>query len=192
MFKFLIDSHSLKKLTLFNLVYRENSLNNTYLSEKISISPRSVNRYIHTLNDEIFSLCDKKDFLQVDGLTYYKINAKYSNQEALDTFYCLKLFYLKKSLSFELIVKLGTQGKTLLSDLIVELSVSASYLLRVIKKISILLQKFDFTINIDKFNRLTLSGDEKKYVLFCLPYYQIHFKISNGRLKIFPELKFRK
>ncbi|EIO3401294.1 helix-turn-helix domain-containing protein, partial [Listeria monocytogenes] len=166
MFKFLIDSHSLKKLTLFNLVYRETSLNNTYLSEKISISPRSVNRYIHTLNDEIFSLCNKNDFLQVDGLTYYKINAKYSNQEALDTFYCLKLFYLKKSLSFELIVKLGTQGKTLLSDLIVELSVSASYLLRVIKKISILLQKFDFTINIDKFNRLTLSGDEKKIRTF--------------------------
>ncbi|EJE1659366.1 helix-turn-helix domain-containing protein, partial [Listeria monocytogenes] len=99
-------------------------------------------------------------------MTYYKINAKYSNQEALDTFYCLKLFYLKKSLSFELIVKLGTQGKTLLSDLIVELSVSASYLLRVIKKISILLQKFDFTINIDKFNRLTLSGDEKKIRTF--------------------------
>ncbi len=35
MFKFLIDSHSLKKLTLFNLVYRETSLNNTYLSKKI-------------------------------------------------------------------------------------------------------------------------------------------------------------
>ncbi|EAD3730168.1 hypothetical protein EHS75_15320, partial [Listeria monocytogenes] len=48
----------------------------------------------------------------------------------------------------------------------VELSVSASYLLRVIKKISILLQKFDFTINIDKFNRLTLSGDEKKIRTF--------------------------
>ncbi|HAC1612087.1 TPA_asm: hypothetical protein GI839_01485, partial [Listeria monocytogenes] len=68
------------------------------------------------------------------------------------------------------------------SDLIVELSVSASYLLRVIKKISILLQKFDFTINIDKFNRLTLSGDEKKNTYFFV-YLTIRF-ISKYRMAI--------
>ncbi|MBC1581464.1 helix-turn-helix domain-containing protein [Listeria seeligeri] len=170
MIEFLIDKYSLKKLTLFNLIYRNSSLQNTYLAEELDISPRSVNRYIHALNDEITNLYDLDEFFQFDGLTYYKIDPKFSNQDALDIFYLLKLHYLKTSLSFNLIVKLGTEERTNFENLTTELSISSSYLLRIIKSTSTHLEKFGFEIEIDKFNKVFFHGNEKKIRAFLFSF----------------------
>lgn len=162
----LLDKYSLKKLTLLNLIYRHSSIKADTLAEELTLSIRSINRYVNELNDEIESLFDRKELIHPDGLTYYKISSNYDNAEVLDVFYKLKLHYLKLSSSFQLLVKLGTQDRISLFNLTEELALSSSYLFRIMKTTSTQLKSFSLKISVDKYNRVFLDGEEKSIRIF--------------------------
>lgn len=192
MFNIILDKYSQKKLTLLNLVYRNSTLSSLFLANQLNISVRSVNRYVHDINKEIALLYEKENFLQSDGLTYYRIDPKLNNLEVLDTFYHLKLYYLNLSLPFQLLLRLSTNEKISVSRLLDELIISSSYLFRVIKKLKTFLEKFGIEIKIDKHNKIFLTGEEKKIRIFLFYFLTDSFQGIEWPFKSISKLEIQK
>ncbi|MFS0953666.1 helix-turn-helix domain-containing protein [Enterococcus durans] len=192
MFDILLDKYSQKKLTLLNLVYRHSTVNHLFLAEQLDLSTRSVNRYVHEINQEIAHQYGKEEFLQTDGLTYYRISPKFNNLAVLDTFYHLKLHYLNLSIPFQLLLRLSINEKISVSRLLEELVISSSYLFRVVKKLAIFLEEFEIEIKIDKQNKLFLEGEEKKVRIFLFYFLTDSFQGIEWPFKRISQLELQK
>jgi hypothetical protein len=128
------------ELHIFYLLLHKDFLTKD-LAKKFSISERTLKTYIFSLNTDIETLLGVKNSIQTDQAGNIHIHEK-----QLAWFYQLKLYYLKNSLYFQILKLLSVNYSLTRIEMLDELIVSQSYLLRLVRKINFDLKPLKISI----------------------------------------------
>lgn len=165
MLNILIKQNEYKQLVIAGAAISDATVTINSLLEKLDISRNTFNRYLITINHDLISAVDTSLSINSDGTSLTLINP--NDLQPPNIFIRLIKYYLNDSTGFKLLMILSQQNKIASDKLLDNLSISHSYLNKVIKQLNTSLDNVAVKI-IQRNKNVFFEGDELDIIILLI------------------------